>query len=149
MGRPSNPPLGKTLTIIHLIFSGRPILHFFTTKVLHKIFPQRYLAIISSFLSWRRYFHAWIVNWIKNLFSNWDRNMCSVLIKFLFTLFINLIFKYVYFEIEPIILDLLIMVNCPHHENLCIYPMNFDCHQQKKKWGAIQFARIICFMKNI
>ena len=31
---------------------------------------------------------------------------------------INLIFKYVYFEIGPIILDLLILVNCPHHENV-------------------------------
>ena len=48
------------------------------------------------------------VNWIKNFFSNCDRNMCSVLI-----------FKYVYFEIGPIILDLLIMVNCPYHENVC------------------------------
>ena len=44
--------------------------------------------------------------------------MCSVLIKFLVTMFINLIFKYVYLEIGPIILDLLIMINCPYHENI-------------------------------
>ena len=44
--------------------------------------------------------------------------MCSVLIKFLVTMFINLIFKYVYLEIGPIILDLLITINCPYHENV-------------------------------
>ena len=34
-------------------------------------------------------------------------------------MFINLIFKYIYFEIGPIILDFLIMVNCSYHENVC------------------------------
>ena len=52
------------------------------------------------------------------MFSNYDGNMCSVLIKFLVTMFINLIFKYVYLEIGSIILDLSLMVNCPHHENV-------------------------------
>ena len=119
MGRLFNPSLGKILIMIYLIFSGRPFPYFFTSKFIYKIFPQRHFTIISSFLSWRSYFHTWIVNWLKNFFSNCDQNMCSVLIKFLVTMFINLIFKYVYFEIGPIILDLLIMVNCPHHENVC------------------------------
>ena len=125
MGRPPNPPpssptsLKKTLKIIYLIFSGIPIPHFFTIKFPYKKFPQWHLAIISYFLSWRGHFQTWIVNWIKNFFSNCDRNMCSVLIKFLVTMFINLIVNYVYFEIGPITLDLLILVNCPHHENIC------------------------------
>ena len=54
---PPNTPLGKILTIIYFIFSGRPIPHFFTTKFLFNIFPKKYSAIISSFLSCRSQFH--------------------------------------------------------------------------------------------
>ena len=68
------------------------------------------------------------------MFSNCDRNMCSVLIKFLVTMFINLIFKYVYFEIGPIILYLLIMVNFPYHENVCEFtPWIFWLPSRKEK----------------
>ena len=116
---PPPPSLRETLKIIYLIFSGTPIPYFFTIKFLYKNVLLWHLAIISSFLSWRGYFHTWIVNWISNFFSNCDRNMCSVLIKFLVTMFINLIFNYVCFEIGPITLDLLILVNCLHHENIC------------------------------
>ena len=49
-------------------------------------------------------------------------------------MFINLTFKYVYFEIGPIILDLSIMVNCPHQETvLWIYPMNILIAINKEK----------------
>ena len=64
--------------------------------------------------------------------------MCSALIKFLVTMFINLIFKYVYLEIGRIILDLLIMVNCPYHENICEFtPWILIAINQRKSEEAI------------
>ena len=123
----------------------------FPTFLLQNFYIKYFLQDIWP--SFHLFFHGEAsfihVNWIKNFFSNCDRNMCSVLIKFLVTMFINLIFKYVYFEIGPIILDLLIMVNCPHHENVCEFtPWILIAINKRKKWRAIQFAYIICFMKN-
>ena len=94
------------------------------------------------------YNQTWIVNLIEDLFSNCDGNMCSVLIKLLVSMFINLIFNYVYLEIGPIILDV-IMVNCPQHENVYEFtPWILLAISKRKKWRVIQFAYTIYFMKS-
>ena len=62
---------------------------------------------------------------------------------------VNLIFKHVYFEIGPIILDLLIMVICPHHENVCEFtPRILIAINKRKKLRTIQFAYIIFFYEK-